>query len=120
MISHKLLNEAAFSAAEEKEIKSKSAPIKRLPPWMIKEGMNLTNEKSGVVMQESNTDGTTSFIDDQKDEKNSVGPEFDDKKKLQASSRTNTFEEIDYDYRGPPKSLLKWYGYLSDEYKYKR
>ncbi|GKA94176.1 hypothetical protein Tco_0816162 [Tanacetum coccineum] len=29
-------------------------------------------------------------------------------------------EEIDYDsldYRGPPKSLLKWYGYLSDEYK---
>ncbi|GKD25717.1 hypothetical protein Tco_1231931, partial [Tanacetum coccineum] len=45
------------------------------------EGMNLTNEKSGVVMQESNTDGTTSFMDDQKDEKNSVGH----KKKLQAN-----------------------------------
>ncbi|GKA56496.1 hypothetical protein Tco_0755568, partial [Tanacetum coccineum] len=33
-----------------------------------------------------------------------------------------TSEEIDYDspeYKGPPKSLLKWYGYLSDEYKYK-
>ncbi|GJZ33581.1 hypothetical protein Tco_0579017 [Tanacetum coccineum] len=32
----------------------------------------------------------------------------------------NTSEEIDYDsleYKGPPKSLLKWYGYLSDEYK---
>ncbi|GKE11941.1 hypothetical protein Tco_1415492, partial [Tanacetum coccineum] len=32
----------------------------------------------------------------------------------------NTSEEIDYDspeYRGPPKSLLKWYGYLLDEYK---
>ncbi|GJZ55821.1 hypothetical protein Tco_0611014 [Tanacetum coccineum] len=43
--------------------------------------MNLTNEKSGVVMQESNTDGTTSFMDDQKDEKNSVGH----KKKLQAN-----------------------------------
>ncbi|GKC24205.1 hypothetical protein Tco_1026355 [Tanacetum coccineum] len=29
-------------------------------------------------------------------------------------------KKIDYDspdYRGPPKSLLKWYGYLSDEYK---
>nr|GEX17883.1 hypothetical protein [Tanacetum cinerariifolium] len=29
-------------------------------------------------------------------------------------------EEIDYDsleYKGPPKSLLKWCGYLSDEYK---
>ncbi|GJR28875.1 hypothetical protein Tco_1105107 [Tanacetum coccineum] len=31
-----------------------------------------------------------------------------------------SLEEIDYDspdYRGPPKSLLKWYGYLSDDYK---
>ncbi|GJT10768.1 hypothetical protein Tco_0857810 [Tanacetum coccineum] len=29
----------------------------------------------------------------------------------------NTFEEIDYDSLKPPKSLLKWYHYLSDEYK---
>ncbi|GKE06946.1 hypothetical protein Tco_1398964, partial [Tanacetum coccineum] len=31
-----------------------------------------------------------------------------------------TSEEIDYDspeYKGPPKSLIKWNGYLSDEYK---
>ncbi|GKF24800.1 hypothetical protein Tco_0080694, partial [Tanacetum coccineum] len=28
-----------------------------------------------------------------------------------------TFEEIDYDSPEPPKSLLKWYHYLSDEYK---
>ncbi|GJS03907.1 putative reverse transcriptase domain-containing protein [Tanacetum coccineum] len=31
-----------------------------------------------------------------------------------------TSEEIDYnspEYKGPPKSLLKWYGYLLDEYK---
>ncbi|GKB08340.1 hypothetical protein Tco_0836624 [Tanacetum coccineum] len=38
-----------------------------------------------------------------------------------ADARTGcTSEEIDYDspeYKGPPKSLLKWYGYLSDEYK---
>nr|GFA38505.1 hypothetical protein [Tanacetum cinerariifolium] len=37
-----------------------------------------------------------------------------------SSDNDVTFEEIDYDsleYRGPPKSLLKWYGYLSDEYK---
>ncbi|GJX54594.1 hypothetical protein Tco_0282963 [Tanacetum coccineum] len=29
----------------------------------------------------------------------------------------NTSEEIDYDSLEPPKSLLKWYHYLSDEYK---
>ncbi|GKC44220.1 hypothetical protein Tco_1061942 [Tanacetum coccineum] len=39
---------------------------------------------------------------------------------LDTSSDNNTSEKIDYDspeYRGPPKSLLKWYGYLSYEYK---
>ncbi|GKA06026.1 hypothetical protein Tco_0685146, partial [Tanacetum coccineum] len=37
-----------------------------------------------------------------------------------SSDNNNTSEEIDYDYlkyRGPPKSLQKWYSYLSDEYK---
>ncbi|GJS50240.1 hypothetical protein Tco_0600361 [Tanacetum coccineum] len=37
-----------------------------------------------------------------------------------STSQISTSEEIDYDspdYRGPPKSLLKWYGYLSYEYK---
>ncbi|GKE56549.1 hypothetical protein Tco_1495734, partial [Tanacetum coccineum] len=37
-----------------------------------------------------------------------------------STSQISTSEEIDYnslEYKGPPKSLLKWYGYLSDEYK---
>ncbi|GJY58408.1 hypothetical protein Tco_1078225 [Tanacetum coccineum] len=37
-----------------------------------------------------------------------------------STSQISTSREIDYDspeYKGPPKSLLKWYGYLSDEYK---
>ncbi|GJY26789.1 hypothetical protein Tco_0401515 [Tanacetum coccineum] len=37
-----------------------------------------------------------------------------------STSQISTSEEIDYDspeYKGPPKSLLKWYGNLSDEYK---
>ncbi|GKC00244.1 hypothetical protein Tco_0986380 [Tanacetum coccineum] len=37
-----------------------------------------------------------------------------------STSQISTPEEIDYDspeYKGPPKSLLKRYGYLSDEYK---
>ncbi|GJY97635.1 transcription initiation factor IIE subunit alpha [Tanacetum coccineum] len=75
--------EVAFSGAEEKQIKSESAPLKKLPPWMIKEGMKLTNEQRGVVMQESNTDRTSS-MDDKKDEKMSIGQEVDDKQKLKA------------------------------------
>nr|GEX65767.1 hypothetical protein [Tanacetum cinerariifolium] len=37
-----------------------------------------------------------------------------------STSQISTSKEIDYDsreYKGPPKSLLKWYGYLSNEYK---
>ncbi|GKE76192.1 hypothetical protein Tco_1542312, partial [Tanacetum coccineum] len=34
-----------------------------------------------------------------------------------STSQISTFEEIDYDSPEPPKSFLKWYHYLSDEYK---
>ncbi|GKA97940.1 hypothetical protein Tco_0825834 [Tanacetum coccineum] len=34
-----------------------------------------------------------------------------------STSQISTFEDIDYDSSEPPKSLLKWYHYLSDEYK---
>ncbi|GJU75035.1 hypothetical protein Tco_1266440 [Tanacetum coccineum] len=34
-----------------------------------------------------------------------------------STSQISTFEEIDYDSPEPPKSWLKWYHYLSDEYK---
>ncbi|GJX61232.1 putative transposase-associated domain-containing protein [Tanacetum coccineum] len=34
-----------------------------------------------------------------------------------STSQISTFEEIDYDSLEPPKSLLKWYHYLSDKYK---
>ncbi|GJR30318.1 hypothetical protein Tco_1106550 [Tanacetum coccineum] len=47
--------------------------------------------------------------------------DFDNNTSDSASiSQISTSEEIDFDsskYKGPPKSLLKWYGYLSDEYK---
>lgn len=73
----------AFSGVEEKgEIKSEMAPMKVLPPWMIKEGMNLTNDQRGVK-QESNMEGTSASMD-QKDEKKSISQE-DDAKTLQAS-----------------------------------
>ncbi|GKD61624.1 hypothetical protein Tco_1299133, partial [Tanacetum coccineum] len=37
-----------------------------------------------------------------------------------STSQISTSKEINYDspeYKGPPKSLLKWYNYLSDEYE---
>ncbi|GJX23154.1 hypothetical protein Tco_0227599, partial [Tanacetum coccineum] len=34
-----------------------------------------------------------------------------------STSQISTSKEIDYDSLEPPKSLLKWYHYLSDEYK---
>nr|GEV15727.1 hypothetical protein [Tanacetum cinerariifolium] len=34
-----------------------------------------------------------------------------------STSQISTSEEIDYDSSKPPKSLLKWYHHLSDEYK---
>ncbi|GJY50864.1 hypothetical protein Tco_0441711 [Tanacetum coccineum] len=34
-----------------------------------------------------------------------------------STSQISNSEEIDYDFLEPPKSLLKWYHYLSDEYK---
>ncbi|KAJ0941275.1 putative transcription initiation factor IIE subunit alpha, Zinc finger, RING/FYVE/PHD-type [Helianthus annuus] len=74
--------EVAFSGVEEKgEIKSENAPMKVLPPWMIKEGMNLTNEQRGVVKQESNMEGTSASMD-MKDEKKLISQE-DDAKNLQ-------------------------------------
>lgn len=75
----------AFSGVEEKgEIKTENAPMKVLPPWMIKEGMNLTNEQRGVVKQESKLEGTSASMD-VKDEKKSISQE-DDAKNIQVSS----------------------------------
>lgn len=75
--------EVAFSGVEEKgDIKSESTPMKVLPPWMIKEGMNLTNEQRGGVKQESNIEGTSASMD-LKDEKKSITGQDDDTKNLQ-------------------------------------
>lgn len=74
--------EVAFSGVEDKgsNIKSEntSTPMKVLPPWMIRQGMVLTNEQRGEVKQESNIEGTSTAADlsedkksvDQKDDKN--------------------------------------------------
>ncbi|XWS47435.1 hypothetical protein CRYUN_Cryun14cG0151800 [Craigia yunnanensis] len=77
--------EVAFSGLDGKEedVKSESAgtSLKVLPPWMIKQGMNLTKEQRGEVKQESKTDGSSAQQDFSDDKKSTV--ENDDKKNIQ-------------------------------------
>uniref|UniRef100_A0A5B6Z2M8 HTH TFE/IIEalpha-type domain-containing protein n=1 Tax=Davidia involucrata TaxID=16924 RepID=A0A5B6Z2M8_DAVIN len=75
--------EVAFSGVEEKEdIKSENAnsPMKVLPPWMIKQGMNLTKEQRGEVKQELKMEGTSAPAELSDDKKTT---EKDDVKNLQ-------------------------------------
>ncbi|GMP62983.1 hypothetical protein CsSME_00024862 [Camellia sinensis var. sinensis] len=78
--------EVAFSGIEEKgeDIKSENAnsPMKVLPPWMIKQGMNLTKEQRGEVKQESKMEGTSAAVELSEDKKSTTGK--DDAKNLQA------------------------------------
>ncbi|XP_023738954.1 transcription initiation factor IIE subunit alpha isoform X1 [Lactuca sativa] len=81
--------EVAFCGEEEKgEIKceDEDEAMKVLPPWMIKQGMNLTNEqRGGVNQQESKMEGGTSSAAaaiDFKDD-NKLTSQQDDVKNLQ-------------------------------------
>ncbi|KAL6529795.1 hypothetical protein OROGR_015418 [Orobanche gracilis] len=64
--------EVAFSGTDDKgDVKSATlnAPTKVLPPWMIKEGMNLTKEQRGETKPEAKMGGTltaSEFSDDKK------------------------------------------------------
>ncbi|CAK9145982.1 unnamed protein product [Ilex paraguariensis] len=77
--------EVAFSGIEEKgeaiKLESGNSPMKILPPWLIKQGMNLTKEQRGEVKQEAKMEGTSSTVD-VSDEKKLTG-EKDDVKNLQ-------------------------------------
>lgn len=79
--------EVALSGVEVKEEDSKPDPaatsMKVLPPWMIKEGMNLTKEQRGEVKQEmrDNNSGSAGLRDDKK----AAVDEKEDEKKIQAS-----------------------------------
>ena len=78
--------EVAFSGVEERGegIKSENAnsQMKVLPPWMIKQGMNLTKEQRGEVKEEVKMDGTSAPVDLSDDKKSMIGK--DDTKNLQA------------------------------------
>lgn len=77
--------EVAFSGAEGKggNIKSEAdgTSLKVLPPWMIKQGMNLTKEQRGEVKQEAKMDGSSAAVEFSDDKKSTI--ESDDKKNLQ-------------------------------------
>lgn len=62
--------EVALAGAEAKEestaTDAKSASMKVLPPWMIKQGMNLTKEQRGEVKMEQKIDEISQPVDEKK------------------------------------------------------
>lgn len=76
--------EVAFSGVEGKgegiKSEAENTNLKVLPPWMIKQGMNLTKEQRGEVRQEAKMDGSSVAVEFS-DDKKSI--ESDDKKNLQ-------------------------------------
>ncbi|MBA0703936.1 hypothetical protein Golax_016228, partial [Gossypium laxum] len=82
--------EVAFSGLDSKEdVKTESAStsLKVLPPWMIKQGMNLTKEQRGEVKQESKAEDSSSQPDFSDDKKSTIGN--DDKKNVQEDDKKN-------------------------------
>lgn len=78
--------EVSFAGLEGKEedVKSEAAtstPLKVLPPWMIKQGMNLTKEQRGEAGEESKMEGTSTSSQLSDDKKSNV--QSDDKKSIQ-------------------------------------
>lgn len=64
--------EVTISGADVKEegaeTEAATASLKVLPPWMIKQGMNLTKEQRGELRPEAKVEGSDAYRD-QSDEK---------------------------------------------------
>lgn len=79
--------EVDFSGVEGKgkDIKSEAdgAGLKVLPPWMIKQGMNLTKEQRGEVKQEAKMDGSGSL----------AAPEYSEDKKFNTENNDKNLQD---------------------------
>ncbi|TXG60093.1 hypothetical protein EZV62_014666 [Acer yangbiense] len=100
--------EVALPGAEgnQMDVKSETAStaLKVLPPWMIKQGMNLTSQQRGEVQQESKMvggSGTGKLLDDQK------STVEDDKKDIQARAMRRTTTFLDEYVKAYYEALLK-------------
>lgn len=71
---------------EDTETDTKTTPMKVLPPWMIKQGMNLTKEQRGEVKPVPKIDQSSEPVDDKKPK----DIKEDDEKNIQASRKTST------------------------------
>eukprot|EP00262_Sarcandra_glabra_P004758 TRINITY_DN1600_c0_g1_i1.p1 TRINITY_DN1600_c0_g1~~TRINITY_DN1600_c0_g1_i1.p1 ORF type:complete len:484 (-),score=136.72 TRINITY_DN1600_c0_g1_i1:618-2069(-) len=75
--------EVALSGVEVKEEDTKpdaaATSMKVLPPWMIKQGMNLTKEQRGEVKQELKMDNSSAPADLSEDKKSKVNEKEDEK-----------------------------------------
>ncbi|KAK9091152.1 hypothetical protein Sjap_024329 [Stephania japonica] len=87
--------EVALSGVPVKEEDSKpdvsATTMKVLPPWMIKQGMNLTMEQRGEVKQELRPESSSPA--NQLDDKKSKVNDKDDEKSIQASEKKHLCDE---------------------------
>ncbi|KAJ6850513.1 general transcription factor IIE subunit 1 isoform X2 [Iris pallida] len=70
---------SGLEAKENTESENKSSGLKVLPPWMVKQGMNLTREQRGEVKPEMNADQVSQPTDEKKPK-----VEVEDEKIIQA------------------------------------
>ncbi|XP_074280017.1 uncharacterized protein LOC141605224 [Silene latifolia] len=66
---------------EDSKSEITNAPMKKLPPWMIKQGMNLTIEQRGEMKEEVKMDGSSvpsGFVDDKKSTVGDGGKNYQD------------------------------------------
>jgi len=78
---------------EETGTDATTQAMKILPPWMIKQGMNLTKEQRGEVQPESKMDQSSTLADEKKPK-----VEEEDEKNIQASGLTEGFLKLCFLY----------------------
>lgn len=57
---------SGVQAKEDSKSETNNTPMKVLPPWMIKQGMNLTKEQRGEVKEEVKMEGSSAPLEDDK------------------------------------------------------
>ncbi|GJX31604.1 retrovirus-related pol polyprotein from transposon TNT 1-94 [Tanacetum coccineum] len=88
----------------------------KTPPKNYKDTYDEVDEECSTVIHHRN-DNILPLVDRQNIVVNLDSSSDNNNSDSYSTSQISTSEEIDYDSPEPPKSLLKWYHYLSDEYK---
>ncbi|GJR10666.1 hypothetical protein Tco_0793318 [Tanacetum coccineum] len=102
-----------FNGGFNGEIRLPEAPLYALIPCEVNNDDRKMKNIIAIILD-------TSLDNINSDSNNNSSDSDNNSSDSDSTSQISTSEEIDYSspkYKGPHKSLLKWYNYLSDEYK---